>query len=174
LLPVTVVSWMDGVESGYSAATADPSTSLRFGRDDKGRAVALRNGGELDGRESRAATPGRLQIPPLRYATVGMTKGGQRRTNTCGAPSRSCRRCAASNNFLSRPRDGEIAESNFAGLPDLQTETGPANSGHQLSCRMLPMIFRAGDARQKNKTYLKGESCSCSEPGSWPGPSSFL
>src|SRR5277367_6275789 len=30
--------------------TADPSTPLRSGRDDKGRAVTFRNGGYLDGR----------------------------------------------------------------------------------------------------------------------------
>jgi hypothetical protein len=31
---------MDGVKSRYSAKTADPSTALRSGRDDKGRGVA--------------------------------------------------------------------------------------------------------------------------------------
>jgi hypothetical protein len=31
---------MDRIKSGYTAATADPSTSLRSGRDDKGREVA--------------------------------------------------------------------------------------------------------------------------------------
>ena len=30
---------MDGVRSGYAARTADPSTTLRFGRDDKGRVI---------------------------------------------------------------------------------------------------------------------------------------
>ena len=45
-----VATWMDGVKSGYSAATADPSTALRFGRDDNGKAVTFRKGGDLDGR----------------------------------------------------------------------------------------------------------------------------
>jgi hypothetical protein len=44
---------MDGVKTSYVAKTADPSTSLRSGRDDKGRAVTFRKGGDLDGR-SRA------------------------------------------------------------------------------------------------------------------------
>jgi hypothetical protein len=35
------------MRSGYSAKTADPSTSLRFGRDDKG---TFRRCGDLDGR----------------------------------------------------------------------------------------------------------------------------
>jgi signal transduction histidine kinase len=34
----------------YSATTADPSTALRSGRDDKGRAVTSRKSGDLDGR----------------------------------------------------------------------------------------------------------------------------
>ena len=42
--------------------TADPSTTLRFGRDDKGRAVTFRKGGDLDGRSLGAATPQQLQI----------------------------------------------------------------------------------------------------------------
>ena len=48
-----VATWMDGVESGYSVTTADPSTALlrSSGRDDKGRAVILRKGGDLDGVE---------------------------------------------------------------------------------------------------------------------------
>jgi hypothetical protein len=41
---------MDGVKSGHSATTADPSTALRFGRDDNGKAVTFRKGGDLDGR----------------------------------------------------------------------------------------------------------------------------
>jgi hypothetical protein len=65
----------DGVKSGYSATTADPSTSLLSGRDDKGRTVTFRKKGDSDGRSLRAATPRRLQIPPLRYSTVGMTRG---------------------------------------------------------------------------------------------------
>ena len=50
LLSGRMATWMDGVKSGYSAATADPSTALRFGRDDKGKAVTFRKGGDLDGR----------------------------------------------------------------------------------------------------------------------------
>ena len=44
-----VATWMDGVETGYSVKTADPSTALRFGRDDKGRAVTLRKDSDSDG-----------------------------------------------------------------------------------------------------------------------------
>jgi hypothetical protein len=40
---------VDRVGIGYSATTADPSTALRFGRDDKGRAVTFRKGGDPDG-----------------------------------------------------------------------------------------------------------------------------
>jgi hypothetical protein len=40
---------MDGVEIGCSAKTADPSTALLSGRDDKGKAVTCRKDGELDG-----------------------------------------------------------------------------------------------------------------------------
>jgi hypothetical protein len=52
LLLGRVATWMDGVESGYSAKTADPSATLlrSFGRDDKWRGVTLRKGGDLDGR----------------------------------------------------------------------------------------------------------------------------
>ena len=39
LLLARLATWMDGIRSGYAARTADPSTALRFGRDDKGRAV---------------------------------------------------------------------------------------------------------------------------------------
>jgi hypothetical protein len=41
---------MDGVGCGYSATTADPTTTLRSGRDDKGRVVTFRKGGDPDGR----------------------------------------------------------------------------------------------------------------------------
>ena len=47
-----VATWMDGVRSRHFAKTADPSTSLRYGRDDKGRAVTFRKGGDPDGRGS--------------------------------------------------------------------------------------------------------------------------
>ncbi len=40
---------MDRVRDGYSAETADPSTALRSGRDDKARAVTFRKDGDLDG-----------------------------------------------------------------------------------------------------------------------------
>jgi len=40
---------MDKTESGYSAATADPSTTLRSGRDDKERVVCFRKSGDSDG-----------------------------------------------------------------------------------------------------------------------------
>jgi hypothetical protein len=40
---------MDGVEIGCSAKTADPSTALRSGRDDKGRAVTLQKASDSDG-----------------------------------------------------------------------------------------------------------------------------
>jgi hypothetical protein len=42
-------SRMDRVGSDYSAKTADPSTALRSGRDDKGRGFSFRKGGESDG-----------------------------------------------------------------------------------------------------------------------------
>ena len=47
-----------------SRRTAGPSTSLRFGRDDKGRGVA---------KVAWFAGWREPQVPPLRYATVGMT-----------------------------------------------------------------------------------------------------
>ena len=50
LRSVGVATGMDGVRIGYSAATADPSTALRSGRDDKGRAATFRKDGDSDGR----------------------------------------------------------------------------------------------------------------------------
>ena len=64
-------------QEGFERAagrTADPSTSLRFGRDDKGRGVT--QVGVVAGWafektfQERAAEP---QVPPLRFAPVGMT-----------------------------------------------------------------------------------------------------
>jgi hypothetical protein len=40
---------MDGVTNRYFAKTADPSTALRSGRDDKGRGVAYRKVSDPDG-----------------------------------------------------------------------------------------------------------------------------
>ena len=48
--------------------TAGPSTSLRFGRDDNFV-------GELTERKPLCGSRGTLQVPPLRCASVGMTKG---------------------------------------------------------------------------------------------------
>jgi hypothetical protein len=39
---------MDRVTNDYFANTAGPSTALRYGRDDKGRAVTFRKIGDLD------------------------------------------------------------------------------------------------------------------------------
>jgi hypothetical protein len=47
-----------------SRRTAGPSTALRFGRDDKGRGVA---------KVAWFAGWREPQVPPLRYASVGMT-----------------------------------------------------------------------------------------------------
>jgi len=55
-----------GVVAGWGE-TAGPSTTLRFGRDDKGKRGWLRLEWLRDGKK--------LQIPPLRCAPVGMTKG---------------------------------------------------------------------------------------------------
>jgi len=52
--------------------TADPSTSLRFGRDDKGRAVTFRKARDLDGQSSE-----RLLCEDYRYlhfSTLGMKR----------------------------------------------------------------------------------------------------
>jgi hypothetical protein len=54
--------------------TADPSTTRRSGRDEKGSGVTLRKFCDSDDR-MRAATPQLLQIPRLHYAPVGMTRG---------------------------------------------------------------------------------------------------
>jgi hypothetical protein len=40
---------MDRIRSGYSAATADPSTALRSGRDDKGEGGYFRKVSDSDG-----------------------------------------------------------------------------------------------------------------------------
>jgi hypothetical protein len=54
----------------------DLSTALRFGRDDKGEgAVTFSEVWRLGWTGLRAVTPRRLQIPPLRCAPVGMTRG---------------------------------------------------------------------------------------------------
>src|SRR5277367_4533183 len=52
VLSETMATRMDGVKSGYSAKTADPSTALlrSSGRDDKERAITFREGGDSDGR----------------------------------------------------------------------------------------------------------------------------
>jgi hypothetical protein len=63
-----VATWMGGVRSGYSAKTADPSTSLRYGRDDKGREVTFRKSGDLDGRRLERL---REDCRSLRFASVG-------------------------------------------------------------------------------------------------------
>jgi hypothetical protein len=57
-----VATRMDGVKSGYSATTADPSTALRSGRDDKGRGllfgrVATRMDGVKSAYSAKAADP---------------------------------------------------------------------------------------------------------------------
>ena len=59
--------WDGRSESGGYAKTADPSTALRSGRDDKGSAVA--QVGVVSGRGNKP------QVPPLRFAPVGMTRG---------------------------------------------------------------------------------------------------
>jgi hypothetical protein len=54
----------------------DLSTTLRFGQDDKGEGRYLSERSRPGWTELRPATPQRLQIPPLRFASVGMTRGG--------------------------------------------------------------------------------------------------
>jgi putative endonuclease len=49
LIERTNPSWSDLSES-WRAATADPSTALRSGRDDKGREVAFRKSSDSDGK----------------------------------------------------------------------------------------------------------------------------
>ena len=56
-----------------SAATADPSTALRSGRDDKGRVLAAQQNLLLGGADRAGSA---MQIPPLRTAPVGMTRVG--------------------------------------------------------------------------------------------------
>ncbi len=52
--PHPLATRMDGVRSGYSAKTADPSTALRSGRDDKGGAVTFRRNCDSDGQNSES------------------------------------------------------------------------------------------------------------------------
>jgi hypothetical protein len=54
----------EGLERA-AGRTADPSTALRSGRDDKGRAGDSRGSCEWEGEKE--------QVPPLRFAQVGMT-----------------------------------------------------------------------------------------------------
>ena len=63
---------MDGVRSGYSAKTADPSTALLWssGRDDKGRVGYFSGAWRLGWTELGVATPRRLQ------SRVEMWRGG--------------------------------------------------------------------------------------------------
>ena len=65
-----VATWMDGVESGYSAKTADASTALlgSSGRDDKGRVVAYLESWDWDVWSSggRAVYPHRATHARLR------------------------------------------------------------------------------------------------------------
>jgi hypothetical protein len=55
LIERTNPSWSD-LSEAWHAATADPSTALRSGRDDKERAVTLRKSGDSDGLKMRAST----------------------------------------------------------------------------------------------------------------------
>ena len=48
LIERTNPSWSD-LSEAWHAATADPSTALRSGRDDKGRTVTFRKDGDSDG-----------------------------------------------------------------------------------------------------------------------------
>jgi hypothetical protein len=50
LIERTNPSWSD-LSEAWRAATADPSTALRSGRDDKERAVTFRKVSELDGQK---------------------------------------------------------------------------------------------------------------------------
>ena len=52
--PRPLATRMDGVRSGYPAKTADPSTALRSGRDDKGGAVTFRRNCDSDGQNSES------------------------------------------------------------------------------------------------------------------------
>ena len=49
LLIGRLATGMDRVTNRYFAKTADPSTALRFGRDDKGRVVTFRKASDWDG-----------------------------------------------------------------------------------------------------------------------------
>jgi hypothetical protein len=77
LLFESVATWMDGVQSSYSAKTADPSTTLlrSSGRDDKGRAVTLRKYGDLDGWSSKQLL--RKNCRSLHYAPTELRSGRQ-------------------------------------------------------------------------------------------------
>jgi hypothetical protein len=66
---------MDRIRSGYSAATADLSTALRSGRDDKEEGGYFPEQWRIGWTELGVATPQQPQISPLRFAPVGMTKG---------------------------------------------------------------------------------------------------
>jgi hypothetical protein len=61
------------VEKHFQERTADLSTTLRSGRDDKGRAV--RPGTAVAERESPKRRPLNPQVSPLRCAPVEMTRG---------------------------------------------------------------------------------------------------
>jgi hypothetical protein len=62
LLLARLATWMDGIRSGYAARTADPSTALRFGRDDKGRVIAHLKVCESDRELFRAIRLGEVNV----------------------------------------------------------------------------------------------------------------
>src|ERR1700678_3795628 len=63
-----MATWMDRAECRYSAATADPSTTLRSGRNDKGRTVSFRKDGDLDGQSRVQILRGNCRS--LHYASL--------------------------------------------------------------------------------------------------------
>src|SRR5271156_570657 len=65
-------------KSIHTETTTDPSTALRSGRDDKGRAVTF---GRLATWMDRIKNDyfAKTADPPLRFAPVGMTRGGRLR-----------------------------------------------------------------------------------------------
>jgi hypothetical protein len=68
---------MDGGKSGCSAETTDPSTTLRFGRDDKGRAAAYLKSRDWDVWSSAAGTPRSLHFGrDDKERVVAFRKGG--------------------------------------------------------------------------------------------------
>ena len=76
LLIGRLATGMDRVTNRYFANTADPSTALRSGRDDKGRVVTYRKASDWDGQSYEPLLREHCRSLHCASLRFGMTRGG--------------------------------------------------------------------------------------------------